>query len=260
LSRKCVTQLSLISGWKEIQIVRFNHFVAEPGAVFNCREGAPAFDRDRPYVRIQKVITSLSESEIEDLKRDVDNLFNLADIHPGNRAEYLYFLHRCLILQLTTYYGNYIDEDMYLCLKKIMLETPWDFASLPEWKKNINDFIIYLNLLRKKQRAHHSFVDDALLWIHEHFTEDISMTRAANQVSVNYTYFSEKFKEQTGCHFNEYISRLRINAARMMLETGYYNVSEVAARCGFKDEKYFGKIFKNLIGASPGEYRRKNSY
>ena len=48
------------------------------------------------------------------------------------------------------------------------------------------------------------------------------MVSVANQVSVNYTWFSEKFKEQTGVSFNDYLKRLRIEEAESLLEKGTY--------------------------------------
>ena len=52
----------------------------------------------------------------------------------------------------------------------------------------------------------------------DHFTENINMTIVANVVSVNYTWFSEKFKEHTGVNFNDYLKRMRIEEAKRLLE------------------------------------------
>ena len=84
------------------------------------------------------------------------------------------------------------------------------------------------------------------------------MAMVANQVSVNYTWFSEKFKEHTGVNFNEYLKRLRIDEAKKLLEKGTYKVYEVAERCGFSDVKYFMKIFREETGMSPTEWSKKH--
>jgi YesN/AraC family two-component response regulator len=103
---------------------------------------------------------------------------------------------------------------------------------------------------------YHSFIEDALVWIGKHFTEDISMMQAANHVSVNYTYFSGKFKEHTGIHFSEYLKRLRINNAMRLLSIGNYRVYEAAWKSGYHDVKYFFKHFKEVTGLTPGEFSR----
>ena len=105
-------------------------------------------------------------------------------------------------------------------------------------------------------QTYHSYIEDALVWIGKHFTEDISMMQAANHVSVNYTYFSAKFKEHTGAHFSEYLKRLRINNAMRLLSSGNYRVYEVAWKSGYHDVKYFFKQFKEVTGLTPGEFSR----
>jgi YesN/AraC family two-component response regulator len=103
---------------------------------------------------------------------------------------------------------------------------------------------------------YHSFIEDALVWLGKHFTEDISMMQAANHVSVNYTYFSGKFKEHTGLHFSEYLKRLRINNAMRLLSVGNYRVYEAAQKSGYHDVKYFFRHFKEVTGLTPGEFSR----
>jgi AraC-like DNA-binding protein len=46
-------------------------------------------------------------------------------------------------------------------------------------------------------------------------------------------------------------------AAGMLLETGF-SLSEIASSCGFEDQSWFSKIFKNYTGMSPGKYRDQN--
>jgi two-component system response regulator YesN len=139
------------------------------------------------------------------------------------------------------------------------MENVRQLTTLEEWKKNFSDFILYLNILLRKEHPRHSFIEEALAWIDKHYTEDINMTVVANQVSVNYTYFSEKFKEHTGVHFNEYLKRIRIDTAMNLLASGNFRVYEVAQRSGYQDVKYFLKNFKEVTGISPGEYRRSKT-
>jgi two-component system response regulator YesN len=102
----------------------------------------------------------------------------------------------------------------------------------------------------------HSYIADALSWIESHFTEDITMAQAANQVSISYTYFSEKFMEHTGFHFSEYLKQRRITRAKEILSGGNYRVYEAAEKCGYRDVKYFLRQFKETTGMTPGQWAR----
>ena len=101
-------------------------------------------------------------------------------------------------------------------------------------------------------------VDEALVYVKENFTKNINMAMVANHVSINYTWFSEKFKEHMGMNFNEYLKRLRIEEACRLLEKDCYKVYEVSERSGFGDVKYFMKIFKEATGLSPTEWKKQH--
>ena len=79
-----------------------------------------------------------------------------------------------------------------------------------------------------------------------------------DQVSVNYTWFSEKFKEHTGVNFNEYLKKMRLDEAKRLLQKDCYKVYEVAERSGFSDVKYFMKQFREETGMSPTEWANKH--
>jgi two-component system response regulator YesN len=148
---------------------------------------------------------------------------------------------------------------MYLLLKRIMLEEYGKFTGLAEWKKNVLDYVLYLNTLMHRDCIEYPFISRAIAYINTHYTQNINMACVANYVSVNYTYFSEKFREHTGINFNEYLKRRRLEEAKILLTDGYYKVYEVASRSGFGDVKYFTRIFRDETGLSPSEYRRKYS-
>ena len=155
-------------------------------------------------------------------------------------------------------FPGYTDTDVYLHLKSIMIENIWQYKNLEEWKRCVNDYIVYLAALLKQNTTEYPYITEAIDYVKKHFTKNINMAMVANQVSVNYTWFSEKFKEHTGINFNEYLKRLRLEEAERLLEQGCYKVYEVAERSGFGDVKYFMKTFRECNGMSPTEWKRKH--
>ncbi|MDR1971294.1 MAG: response regulator [Treponema sp.] len=111
--------------------------------------------------------------------------------------------------------------------------------------------------LAKNSEGRYRLIEEAVVWIEAHLGEPITMAQAANQVSVNYSYFSEKFKAYTGFHFNEYLKRRRIALAMRLLAEGNYRIYETAQKCGYRDVKYFLRQFKEIAGVSPGKWRWK---
>ncbi len=179
--------------------------------------------------------------------------------NPGKiNAQKLYYLYTKIRSNMFTRYPGYTDSDMYLHLKSIMIESIFDYNNLSEWMGSIRDYIIYLAALLKNDTKQSPYITEALEYIKTHFTKNINMAIVANQVSVNYTWFSEKFKEGTGVNFNEYLKRIRMEEAKKLLKTGLYKVYEVAQRSGFSDVKYFMKQFREETGMSPTEWSKKN--
>lgn len=207
----------------------------------------------------EKMISHCDIASPEEAQKDVENLFNCFKDNAKLNSETLCYLYRKITSNMFTRYPGFTDSDMYLHIKSIMIENIFEFANLPEWQSSVLDYAVYLAALLKQDTKESPYITEALAFIKTHFKKNINMAMVANQVSVNYTWFSEKFKEHTGVNFNEYLKRLRIEEAKKLLEKGCYKVYEVAERCGFSDVKYFMKIFREETGMSPTEWSNKHN-
>ena len=206
----------------------------------------------------EKMLSHCDLASSEEMKLHLDKLFTCFEENAKLNSEMLYYLYQKIITNLFTRYPGYTDSDMYLHIKSIMIENIFEFEKLGEWQASLLDYVVYLAALLKQNTKESPYITEALEFIKTHFTKNINMAMVANQVSVNYTWFSEKFKEHTGVNFNEYLKRLRIDEAKKLLEKGCYKVYEVAERSGFSDVKYFMKIFREETGMSPSEWSKKH--
>lgn len=87
----------------------------------------------------------------------------------------------------------------------------------------------------------------------DHYDEPLSVEEMAKMAKLSPLYFGSFFKQETGQTFRQYLTSIRLNQAENMLNSGVYNVSEVAAECGFSDVFYFSKVFKERRGVMPSE-------
>ncbi len=213
-------------------------------------------DLDEAY---EKMISHCDIASADETQIDVESLFNFFTENAKLNSETLYYLYKKITSNMFTRYPGFTDSDMYLHIKSIMIENIFEYKNLLEWKYIVRDYAVYLSALLKQNTKESPYITEALEFIKTHFKKNINMAMVANQVSVNYTWFSEKFKEHTGVNFNEYLKRLRIEEAKSLLEKGCYKVYEVADRSGFSDVKYFMKIFREETGMSPTEWSNKHS-
>ncbi|MCD8342750.1 MAG: helix-turn-helix transcriptional regulator [Clostridiales bacterium] len=68
-------------------------------------------------------------------------------------------------------------------------------------------------------------------------------------------YLTHKFKQETGCSVNQYTKYAKIERAKVLLRTSEGSVQEIAERLGFGSRGYFSKVFAEVTGYTPVEFR-----
>ena len=93
-------------------------------------------------------------------------------------------------------------------------------------------------------------------YINENYNLPLTLEIIGDRIGFNPTYFSSVFKKETGKNFLEYLTEIRIQNAKQILLDTDKNIVDVCEQVGFKDFKYFTKIFKKTTGLSPSDYRK----
>jgi transcriptional regulator GlxA family with amidase domain len=132
------------------------------------------------------------------------------------------------------------------CARSLLIEMPRDcqagFAVLPIGKRHADDSI----------RA----AED---WIRQHCREEVRFETLASQLGMSPRNFIRRFKAATGIAPIDYLQRLRVRAARRLLEEGDASVQEVGLRVGYSDPAFFRDLFKRHTGLAPLAYKKKFS-
>jgi len=105
---------------------------------------------------------------------------------------------------------------------------------------------------------HASALRKAERFIWENYTRKISLKEIADASGLSAPYFSTVFKNEMGENLSNYLNRLRVEKAIVMLSETDSPINGISAACGFEDQSWFSKVFKSYTGISPYEYR-KNS-
>lgn len=107
--------------------------------------------------------------------------------------------------------------------------------------------------------SENQFVKRAEEYIYEHYMEQITLNDIADCLGVSKGYVSTLFTQNKQCGFVDYLNYVRVERACSYLEQNYLKIYEIAYRVGFRDEKYFSKVFKKIKGMSPKEYRMEGT-
>ena len=84
---------------------------------------------------------------------------------------------------------------------------------------------------------------------------DIDLEWAAAQVHFSVSYVRQAFKQTTGEGFGEYLIRKRMERAGVMLQKTSMRIQEIAAECGYDNQRYFASSFKKFYGCTPTEFK-----
>ncbi len=100
------------------------------------------------------------------------------------------------------------------------------------------------------------FLKKSVEYINENFREPLSVGTLAKMCGVSENYYRRIFGKCMGISPLKYINSKRIEAAKALIISGYYRISEISDMCGFSEHKYFCSVFKKETGKMPSEYAK----
>lgn len=95
-------------------------------------------------------------------------------------------------------------------------------------------------------------------YVDEHYSEELTLQRVADAIGISPGYLSTSFSQFCGKGFVDYLNQVRIEHACAYLRLKYFKTYEIAYKVGYKDEKYFTRVFKKVMGVPPNEYKKNN--
>jgi len=128
--------------------------------------------------------------------------------------------------------------------KALLLQTPrvWQsaYAAVPPRLAHDDDAI---------QRAQ--------TWLFQHFQKTVRVEELAARVGMSPRNFARRFSAATSESPIDYLHRIRIDAARHLLESRRKSIGDVGVAVGYGDEAFFRRLFKRRTGSSPRDYRAR---
>ena len=94
-------------------------------------------------------------------------------------------------------------------------------------------------------------------WMADNLDADLSVGALAARAHMSERHFARAFKDETGLTPAAYVERVRVERARLLLESTPVPVTVIAARCGFGTVETMRRAFARRIGVSPGAYRER---
>lgn len=162
----------------------------------------------------------------------------------------------CIIIFITAYDRfDYAIEAMHIKAFDYLLK-PWKEEKL---KGLISEAIVNIKELSLENSANENLQESQKSaikkYIKDNYKRDISAGDVAGILGYSDVYFSKIFKQLFDDTFINYLTKVRIDKAKVLLKDVSFNIKEVGASVGYTDSNYFTKVFKRSVGMSPSEYR-----
>jgi two-component system response regulator YesN len=134
------------------------------------------------------------------------------------------------------------------------LFSVYNICELRDWfVHEFNQAIQQVHIL--KQQAFSRKTQQTIQFIHEHYAEDLTVDKVAENLGFSGVYLSQLFKKETQQTFLEYLTDYRIGIAKNLLMNSDYKIYEIAEIVGYKTSQYFSQVFRKITGVYPIDYR-----
>lgn len=100
-------------------------------------------------------------------------------------------------------------------------------------------------------------IQRAINYIEMNLNRNIRAQELADLIGYSVTYFTRRFREETGFGISDYVKAARIERAKILLGTTDDSVQDISDKLGFTTRNYFTKCFREITGMTPIEYRNK---
>lgn len=177
------------------------------------------------------------------------NDFNLPEIR-ARLIEFVVVLSRAIIDS-----GADMREVMALNAKYLGdVDRFTDFEDMNVWVTDIvHRFIDYSFTMPRLK--HSSAVYKITEYINANYAKKISLDDIAKNVYLSRSYISTVFKAEMGVSITDYIRSVRIERSKQLLLDNTVRLVEVSGACGFDDQSYFTKVFRQSVGVTPKRFR-----
>lgn len=163
---------------------------------------------------------------------ELTTLLSRVAIEGGAQTDNIFYLSSQFIMKL---YQQESLEDVCLLMQEV-LES-------------------FMNAMFSDTDKGNPYIRQALRYMQDNYSQHLEMQQVAEYVGLSPSYFSALFHQVVGVGFREQLCRIRIEESKRLLLQKNYSLVDIALAMGFPDQSYYCKVFKRIVGVTPGKFR-----
>lgn len=200
---------------------------------------------------IEKILEAAEDGNADEAHRIIDSFFDKIKKNPSVDMESLKDVVLEMSIMILRRHFRNVEEINEVYGRRVVpsneLRKLENIKSIEAWVNDIVDRIFTV----KSDVDKNGYVFKIKEYIQKNYNLSVTAEEIAEELHISSYYLMHLFKEEEGITFNQYLTKVRIEKASEMIESGQYKVYEIAEAVGYKDAAYFSYIFKKVTGHSP---------
>ena len=123
-----------------------------------------------------------------------------------------------------------------------------------------SEFFRLLGLLYTQEQSYTPLTAGLMRYLNENYASHITGESLAETFHYSSEYIDKKMKQELGMTPHAYLTCIRLQNAKKLLERTDLPIQKIASECGFSDNSIFYKAFKKSFSLSPSEWRKRNQF
>ncbi|PPA71797.1 response regulator [Jeotgalibacillus proteolyticus] len=221
--------------------------------IYGSSENNRIFEFSADFER--KLLNAIENTNYSIFKETVEKELNV--IHTHSVLSFSIIANHILFLLSSTIskYDLETEEtkkNLWNCQQYI-----WELNAREKVIDSLLDFArLIVEMVHTTRFSNAKLIESIKNYIDIHYADEISLTSLSELFHINGAHLSETFKSQIGTNFSDYLVKVRMEKAEVLLKDTDLKIIDVANLVGFSSSGYFSTVFKKHVKQTPVEYRR----
>lgn len=206
---------------------------------------------DRDLRLKERLRMCIKEKNLPAVRSSMEEYVKKIEQEKSSSSFYIKYNILDIVKELLEEFGIYNQTKIFEISEKIM-----KCSSLKEMQSILNLVLEQIeNNMNVIEDDSRSTVKEIQKIISNEYMDDLSLDKLSERIYLTPAYISYIFKQETGKNFVKYLMDYRLQKAKEMLEEGKMKIMDIGRSCGYPNQSYFNRIFKNNFGVTPKQYR-----
>ena len=201
----------------------------------------------------ESVMKSIKDQNIAAVKEQLLMYLKRLEDEKSSSAFFAKYLILDIVKAIYQEFGTYNETMIINTANDIMNSN--DLKKVGEVLIKVLEKIVEMD--REKLPDNSVAISEIKKIIHNEYMDDIGLEEIAEKVCLTSSYVSFIFKKETGCTLVKYLTDYRMKQAKELLENSNMKIVDIGKACGYSNQSYFNKLFKNYYGMTPKQYREQ---